>query len=690
MKKLIFIFFLFITLLTQAQYSTPKVWNFRTSSVEGRKPINADFYGKTVYCHNTTDSLIWIRFNNVITQGYTFYPYSDTIVNVHKVTVTSNTRYNAPYYQNSVKVSYGVQTPVKTNFTSPNTLIITWGDSTAWQLVRGVVTKTWRIYPYNFDTVAPPPPPPYYPTLASRIYVSPTGNNSSINPHSALTPYQTLYKACLTSAATDTIIMMAGIFTENNQCLLPVGVSILGAGKDSTFIKGHYSTTGSSTMTGATISLLSPTIGTNGNQFISNLTLDGDGLLGSRGIAVKNRSNVKVHDVVIKDFFLGGINFHNNNIFIDAIPAVYETGNQLYNSIINNCGDTPGTWNGGGLILIASQADMLIHDNLLYAQGRAQSHNGNIINAGGRHFRNLKYYNNKSYKNDNEGTSWNFHLEFWHIEGGVEIYNNEFYGGDCAIDCGGKWNLKGSYAYSFSIHDNLFQPISGHGGTSSYHPKTAITIEAWNTEDILVYDNHFKNWPTTVGIEDAPDVYCNVRRVSVYSNLMENTGWGAGVFSIVVGVQVEKVGNVMSDVSIYNNTIVSDNAGRTRAINVTIGGVSGTTTPVPGGSLSNLRIENNIFMYHTNQSPIYITNNGTITGFTIENNLSYNLANYNVAPLFWPYQNGTMTGYLRQNNIPISNTTQQNPLFVSTSDFHLQVGSPAIGTAKDGGNIGKY
>jgi len=95
-------------------------------------------------------------------------------------------------------------------------------------------------------------------------------------------------------------------------------------------------------------------------------------------------------------------------------------------------------------------------------------------------------------------------------------------------------------------------------------------------------------------------------------------------------------------------------------------------------------------MYHTNQTPIYITNNGIINGFIIENNLSYNLANYPVNPIFWPYQNGTMTGYLRQNNIPVSNTTQQNPLFVSTTDFHLQVGSPAIGTAKDGGNIGKY
>ena len=170
---------------------------------------------------------------------------------------------------------------------------------------------------------------------------------------------------------------------------------------------------------------------------------------------------------------------------------------------------------------------------------------------------------------------------------------------------------------------------------------------------------------------------------------MENTGFGSGVFSNVIGIQAERVGNSLSDINIYNNTIVSDNTGRTSAINIVIGSKSGNN-PISGGSMSNISIRNNILMYHTNQSPIYITNNGSITGLSIENNLSYNLNNYNVMPIFWPYQNGTISGYVSQNNIPVSNTTQKNPLFISTTNFHLQNASPAINAGKDGLNIGAY
>jgi hypothetical protein len=47
--------------------------------------------------------------------------------------------------------------------------------------------------------------------------------------------------------------------------------------------------------------------------------------------------------MVIKNFFVGGINFHNNYIYTIPIPPIYDTGNELFNCEISNCGDTPGT-----------------------------------------------------------------------------------------------------------------------------------------------------------------------------------------------------------------------------------------------------------------------------------------------------------------------------------------------------------
>jgi len=408
---------------------------------------------------------------------------------------------------------------------------------------------------------------------------------------------------------------------------------------------------------------------------------------------------VKVHDITIVDFFKNGIAFWGPSAFNTGTgPFLYDDGNELYNSVITNCGDIPGdnvTYSGGGLILMTSQSNMLIHDNTLSEMSRAQGHNGNIINAGGRHFKGVKYYNNKSYKPDNEGIDynpvgavsrplpqgWNFHLEFWHTEGGIEIYNNEFHGGDCAVDVAGEYSKKGDYEYSWSIHDNLFTPISGHGGTSSYHGKDAITIEAFYTEDVLVYDNHFLNFPITIEIGDEPTHYCEMKRIYIYNNLMENTGYGSGIFNSVIAIQVERVGNIASDIFFHNNTIVSDVTGRTMAFAISVGnaGVPG------GGTLNNLNIKNNIMAYHTNASPIYITNNGAINGLHIENNLSYNLNNYNVAPYFRSNNTGALSNYTYLNNIPVSNTSQQNPLFISANDLHLQSGSPAINKGVDVG-----
>jgi hypothetical protein len=46
-----------------------------------------------------------------------------------------------------------------------------------------------------------------------------------------------------------------------------------------------------------------------------------------------------------------------------------------------------------------------MHHNTFTETSRAAGHNGNIMNAGGRHHKNFKYYNNVSYKSDYEATA---------------------------------------------------------------------------------------------------------------------------------------------------------------------------------------------------------------------------------------------------------------------------------------------
>src|SRR6185437_7080615 len=103
---------------------------------------------------------------------------------------------------------------------------------------------------------------------------------------------------------------------------------------------------------------------------------------------------------------------------------------------------------------------MLIHDNVLIQKQRPVNHNGNILAESaseGGYQAGLEYYNNKSYKNINDGTSgWSFHLELWGSQGGRNIHNNEFHGGVQQTDLAGTLGAtKGTYPYSVWFHDNL-------------------------------------------------------------------------------------------------------------------------------------------------------------------------------------------------------------------------------------------
>ncbi len=309
-------------------------------------------------------------------------------------------------------------------------------------------------------------------------------------------------------------------------------------------------------------------------------------------------------------------------------------------------------------------------------------------------------------------TGWNFHIEVWSNEGGFEIYNNEFYGGDTAVDCAGPSGGIGDYPYSWSIHDNLFAPLNGAASPrTTYRGKSWIVIEAKYTYKTLVYNNKFEYGITGISmwplIAEDVLIYDNVfsnavylfssrayeggqygslvadfKRISFYRNVatLSNT---SGYFYGAIKISASGSSRI-SDVNIYNNTLVSDNIIHMAGVDLTAGSTSGNT-PIAGGTLSNINIKNNIMAYFTNQGPIRIINNGVIDGLHIENNLSYNLSNANIMPYFWTYNIGSMSNYTYLNNIPLSNTTQQNPLFISSSDYHLQSSSPAINKGVDVG-----
>ncbi len=498
----------------------------------------------------------------------------------------------------------------------------------------------------------------------ATYYVSPGGSDSNSGASSA--PWKTLAYACSkATAAGDIIHVNAGTYTETSQCVLAVGVSIEGDGVTS-HVKSHVGVSRSGgEYNGASINLSSSSQGTNGNQHVSNIWLDGDYQNGDvhgttyQGIWVHRRSNVSIYNCTISGFYGGGIFFEGADD-AQSQPSSYGTNNQIYNCIITDCAAISDVDFGcSGMIEIRGQDSPLIHDNTFTQNGYSCSFTdgcwGDVV-QGVSYSKGLKYYNNKSYKPVDSGGYWNFHMEIWNVEGGFEIYNNEFHNGNNPIDIAGHFNLKGSYNYSWYIHDNLFtcNPTTGD-------IKQAIQLEDTDNEDVWIYRNRFTNWPQAINTTNGGSSPTQIlRRIYIAYNIFDYGTWTYyDQYQNIFRLRCTSVGD-FDGFYIYNNVIKGPTDALTTAIKLEIGS---------GATIANLNIKNNIILNNANGTWLNVVNSGSINGLYVNNNILYNNAGNN-DPTF---SGNSVSNYTFTSNI------KSNPLFVSSTDFHLQATSPAIG-----------
>lgn len=490
----------------------------------------------------------------------------------------------------------------------------------------------------------------------SVYYLSPSGSDAALGDITH--PWKTLAFAC--SHATkpgDIIHVNAGTYNETARANLALGVSIVGEG-DASIIKSSYV---AASINDASIFLNSNATPVAGNQSISYLKFDGNNLTGNVAISVNYRTNVEIHHVTIVDFKNIAIRFNgdNNNPSAPTIP--YSIGNSIHDCTITNCAtsQTYGGAYGADQVVLLGQDGFLYYNNTQSAIGRAVGYNGKLIGANWN--KGLKIYNNTFTKNNSEGTEWLFFFETWHWVGGGEIYSNTF-NGAAGIDIADV--RQGTSSYGIKIYDNTFQISSNTFYNTHMH--TPITLEDHGAiQYVYIYNNHFKNTPNgikVVGLVNETDTKVNIDHIYIYSNLFENIGstdvnWGFPIMFATTGTNK----NVIWDnISIYNNTMTSYAARKTYA------GIYWNL----GGSITNVNIRNNIiqgFATYPISFPVVIAGS-TINTLSVENNLYYlnnsgNSANYSTVSVI---------------NITEQHNIVGNPLFISTSDYHLNSGSPAI------------
>ena len=127
------------------------------------------------------------------------------------------------------------------------------------------------------------------------FYIHPQGNDLSGNG-SLAKPWRSLHYATgVVKNEGDIIHVMKGVYVESASCILAEGVSIEGEGEES-IIKSSDKSDWTPIISATSAE------GTNGNQHISGLTLDGQNLSSFWAIRVAGRSNVSIYNCTIIDF----------------------------------------------------------------------------------------------------------------------------------------------------------------------------------------------------------------------------------------------------------------------------------------------------------------------------------------------------------------------------------------------------
>ncbi|HMK03313.1 MAG TPA: T9SS type A sorting domain-containing protein [Ferruginibacter sp.] len=527
-------------------------------------------------------------------------------------------------------------------------------------------------------------------SFASTYYVSTTGNDATGNGTSG-NPWRTLYKATSTvTAFGDIIHINAGNYTETQRSNLRVGISIEGAGWATTIIRSDITGQWSQLL-----SLSSPQ-DTNGAQSISGITLDGQYVNETTNktwiaIWVNGRSNVSIHDCKIINFRDRGVIFDGNDVTDPVMdPGHHATGNKFYNNTVLNSAAGTGSY-GGGLLNIGGQLGMEIYGNTMIQDQRVAFKNGWPLKYWDNGWlRGIKIYNNTLVKAPYVGSypgengDWDFAIEFFNIQG-IEINNNNIQG---SIDL--NYNRKGAYAYSAWIHHN-----NVNHATLNSNFESGVILE-FRTESVLIEYNTFNNvssgvqfntrtisqdggYPNPGGgtpVGGFSQLKDNVIRHNLFTNVYQGNGTGTGCGICVIS----ESGNdpQIQNMDIYNNTIVAK-AGDAPWIGLDF-------TSGENGTATGINIRNNIVQGFQDRWLKGSSPTTNMTGVVVTHNDAFSNGGSNAPG--WP--GGNPTSYTFNNNLSVI------PLFVSSTDFHLQpsstlidigvnVGLPFTGIAPDRG-----
>jgi uncharacterized repeat protein (TIGR02059 family) len=499
----------------------------------------------------------------------------------------------------------------------------------------------------------------------TTYYISTSGSDS--NNGTSSSPWATLAYAVSHATSGDIIHINAGSYTISSQISVPAGISIEG--------DGNTTVLNSTVSSDYTLLLSSGTQGTNGNQHISNLKMSGGSGLNSYSayspLEVIMRSNVEIANCTFQYFSYRGPRFAGST---STQPSTYSIGNSFHNNTVLDCCNFVGigtpSGSGQGCLEIGGQQGMLVYNNNITVSYRTGGLNGyDIKYCMNGYNKGLKIYNNTLVRPPYSGISndFDFSIEMWNSRGGIEFYGNTISGSiDMSGDDPAPVNDAGGYGFACKVYNNII----GWDTWQNYE-QLGVDLERAQTGGFYIYNNNFKHLAHPIIFMSGYDSRCHdvVEDIYIYSNIAYNIGSLSNHSSEFVDlshIPTDANPNIIYRyIYIINNTAVQGSGG---------GGTEGFINMHIAGTGSYFNIQNNIIVglgAAGGVGAICIDGSGlkALTNVVHQNNLYYQ----NYVDGVGYYYGGSASFDVNNGNII------GDPKFVSTSDFHLQSGSPAIG-----------
>ncbi len=418
-------------------------------------------------------------------------------------------------------------------------------------------------------------------------YVDLNGIDSSGRSGASSQPWRTLGYAVTRAGAGDTIHLNAGTFTESATVNVPPKVSIEGAGRTSTILRGP---------SGATLLALLSSTPTDGSAVLRDFKIDGQNRTLNVGIEIRGRSNVSVYNIDFVDIFHAGLAQSGTGGDKYIEPSVYDTNLTVRDCTFLNTSTDYATYSSGAL-MIGGIDGAQIYNNTINSPNQNNGYGIKFTGNGGW-FKNTKIHHNTINVNPsdvgnaaNPGWGGDFAIELWSVMGGNEIYSNNLNQGISLV------NKKIAPTTSIKVYDNK---LIYAGPTGTWGKNMGIELMS---NDAQVYNNYIERFQFAIvpGPQDGDSTGAD--RSTITRNVFRDSRYAA--------IEIDtNTGYTFDSLFVYHNTFDEVNSEGVFTSDLPFVRVRGA------GTIATLLLKNNLFLDTHAGTPAYKVKNGDTATLT--------------------------------------------------------------------------